>query len=313
MLIRYSAYPLIDDSFKTPIQATTTTLNTVDGLPKTALGMTALHLRIADFKFIHNFIICERLPDTEIIFGINVQKKFSLSYAWDKEKNCYIQKDGRFLTYTQNCKQMVTIGIVKSTLKIPLRHNVVIPIKIKGHSITGQTALFISNQESTKGKDPNINIVKGIHIKGRTSVNILVSNYINKYVTFNKGEYIGHLEHIAEERYSHPHENSEALTTSIATTKKMMSEQVELDTFQPLHHKLKPNIKAKLAALLKEYESQFAQDETSIGTTPLTKMSIDTGKSEPVSQKPYPIAMRHYQWVKDKIEKIQPMQSEEAD
>ena len=40
----------------------------------TALGMTALHLRIAEFRFTHNFIICDRLPDTEIIFGIDVQK-----------------------------------------------------------------------------------------------------------------------------------------------------------------------------------------------------------------------------------------------
>ena len=29
-------------------------------------------------------------------------------------------------------------------------------------------------------------------------------------------------------------------------------------------------------ALLKEYDSQFAEDETSIGTTPLTEMTIDT-------------------------------------
>ena len=38
--------------------------------------------------------------------------------------------------------------------------------------------------------------------------------------------------------------------------------------------------------------------------TPLTKMTIDTGNSEPVSQKPYPIAVKHYQWVKDEIEKL---------
>ena len=135
----------------------------------TELGMTALHLRLAEFKFTHNFIICDRLADTEIIFGTNIQKKFSLSYTWDKERNCYIQKDGRFLTYTPNCEQKVTIGIVKSTLKIPPRHYGVIHIKIKDHPITGQTACFISDQESTKGKDPNINIVNGIHsIKGRT-------------------------------------------------------------------------------------------------------------------------------------------------
>ena len=52
----------------------------------TALGMTALHFGIPDFKFTHNFVIYNRLPDMEIIFGIDIQKKFSISYAWDKDK-----------------------------------------------------------------------------------------------------------------------------------------------------------------------------------------------------------------------------------
>ena len=56
--------------------------------------------------------------------------------------------------------------------------------------------------------------------------------------------------------------------------------------------------------LLKKYDSQFAQDETSIGTTPLTEMTIDTGTSEPLSQKPYPIAMKHYKWVQNEIHKL---------
>ena len=63
-------------------------------------------------------------------------------------------------------------------------------------------------------------------------------------------------------------------------------------------------IQDSLTLLLEEYESQFAKDETSIGTTPLTSMTIDTGTAEPVSQKPYPIAMKHYKWVKDEIEKL---------
>ena len=61
-------------------------------------------------------------------------------------------------------------------------------------------AYFISDQDSTKRKDPNINIINGIcNIKGKTSVNILVSNYTNKHITFNKGEYLGHLEPPIEE------------------------------------------------------------------------------------------------------------------
>ena len=108
------------------------------------------------------------------------RKKVSLSYAPEKEKNCYILKDGRFLTYTWNCEQKSATGIVKSTLKIPSRYNGTIPIKIKRHTIKGHIAYFIRDQDSTKGKDPNINIINGIHnIKGKTSVNILVSNYKN--------------------------------------------------------------------------------------------------------------------------------------
>ena len=45
-------------------------LNTADGLPMATLEMTALHLRIAEFKFTHNFIICDRLPDTDIILAL---------------------------------------------------------------------------------------------------------------------------------------------------------------------------------------------------------------------------------------------------
>ena len=51
-----------------------------------AIGIIALHLRIGEFKFTHNFIICDQLPEMELIFGIDIQRKFSLSYAWDKEK-----------------------------------------------------------------------------------------------------------------------------------------------------------------------------------------------------------------------------------
>ena len=85
-LLRYSIYKKMKDSYKTPTQPTTAKLNTADGSPMSTLGMTALHLRMCEFKFTHNFIICNQLPETELIFGIDIQRKFSISYAWDKEK-----------------------------------------------------------------------------------------------------------------------------------------------------------------------------------------------------------------------------------
>ena len=56
-------------------------------------------------------------------------------------------------------------------------------------------AYFITDNNTSKGRDLNINIISSIHkIKGRTSVNILISNNTNKQLTFHKGGYVGHLE-----------------------------------------------------------------------------------------------------------------------
>ena len=164
-------------------------------------------------------------------------------------------------------------------------------------------AYFITDENSTKGKDPNINIINGIHkIKGKTCVNILVSNYTNKHVTFNKGEYIRHLEPAIMDDTTI--DDSETHSAHSITLQKMMAEQVQPYILDPPCHKLKPGIQSKLDTLLKEYETQFAKDETSIRTAPLREMTINTGNSEPISQKPYPIAMKNYQWVKEEIETL---------
>ena len=84
----------------------------------------------------------------------------------------------------------------------------------------------------------------------------------------------------------------------------MMAETVTPNIFNLPHHALSHTIQHELNALLKEYECQFVKDETSIGTTPLTSIMINTGASNAVSQKPYPIAMKHYQWVKEEMEKL---------
>ena len=66
----------------------------------------------------------------------------------------------------------------------------------------------------------------------------------------------------------------------------MMSENITPDPFNPPCHKLSTDVENDLKLLLQEYESQFAKNETTIGTTPLTSMTIDTGTADPVSQNP---------------------------
>ena len=89
-----------------------------------------------------------------------------------------------------------------------------------------------------------------------------------------------------------------------ATTQWMLPETIKPDSFTPSKYQLDSTIQQQLDNLLGTFKDQFAKDVSTIGNTLLTQMSIDTGDSDPVSQKPYPVAMKHYNWVKEEIDKL---------
>ena len=147
-----------------------------------------------------------------------------------RTNNAIYKEMVNFFTFTHANNHKATIGTIKSALKIPPRHNGVVPIKTSGLLITTPMAHFITDDSTPKGRDPNINIIDGIHkIKDRTSVNTLISNYANKHLTFHKGEYIGHLELIVLDST----DQREAHLANSITLKKMMSETITPDTFDP--------------------------------------------------------------------------------
>ena len=112
-------------------------------------------------------------------------------------------------------------------------------------------AYFLTDDSTPKGKDPNISIISGIHkIKGKTSVNMLVSNYTNKQLTFHKGEYFGHLEPAVLDS-TDPLETHQ---TNSMTLKKMMSETVTPDAFSLPSHELSTVVQNDRELLLQEYE-----------------------------------------------------------
>ena len=113
---------------------------------------------------------------------------------------------------------------------------------------------FLTNENSTKGRDPNINIINSIQkIKVKTSVNILVSNYTNKHITFNKGEHVGHLEPTLMDNTTIDQSDTHSMNS--ITLQKMMAEQVKPDTFDPPCHKLKTSTQEKFETLLVEFET----------------------------------------------------------
>ena len=81
---------------------------------------------------------------------------------------------------------------------------------------------------------------------------------------FNKGQCIGHIEP------SINHMPQTAINS--LTTQKMIDEHVQPDSFTPPLHSLPDDDRKSLNKVLETFTSKFAEDETSIGTTHLTKM-----------------------------------------
>ena len=145
--------------------------------------------------------------------------------------------------------------------------------------------------------DPEVKLIDGVHdISRNVTLQVLVINNSNQHMNFPKGMKIGHLEPPIKELTQVP--------INSATTQRILPETIKPDSFTPPKYQLDLTIQQQLDNLLRTFKDQFAKDEMTIDTTPLTQMSIDTGDSDPVSQKPYPIAMKHYNWVKEEIDKL---------
>ena len=57
--------------------------------------------------------------------------------------------------------------------------------------------------------------------------------------------------------------------------------------------------------LLNKYQAAFSTSSEDIGHTELITMDINTGLSQPVSQRPYTLLLKHHNWVKKEIEQLE--------
>ena len=286
-LIHLQAYKLVPDTLKTAITlpGELETLTTANGSPMHIIGHATITLHLKNLRVTHYFIIVESLM-TDVILGIDFQREYRILYDWDEDKRCYIRYKGNFLCYTENMESGINWVSVAKTIRIPPKHNGAISVSIKVHDIKTPTACLIGSLYT----DTEVKLIDGVHdISHSTTLQVLVINS-NRHVNFPKGMKIGHLEP--------PIDYLQCNHTADVTR------NVKLDSFTPPKYQLEPTIQRQLGFLLKTFKDQFAKDETTISTTPLTQMSIDTGDSDPVSQKPYPVAVKHYQWVKEEIDKL---------
>ena len=86
-LVHISVNNMTKDHNKTKILPAAVHLKAADGSAMSLLGKDTLHLHTANFKFFHTFIMCDKLPDTGILLGID--KKDTLYHIVGMQTNNY--------------------------------------------------------------------------------------------------------------------------------------------------------------------------------------------------------------------------------
>ena len=59
--------------------------------------------------------------------------------------------------------------------------------------------------------------------------------------------------------------------------------------------------------LCEHFPEVFSKNSEDIGRTNLITMDIDTGDHPPICQKPYMLALKHYEWVHKEVEQLEQM------
>ena len=206
------------------------TLTTADGSPMHIIRHATITLHLKNLRVTHHFIVVESLM-TDVIFGIDFQREFRISYDWDEEKWCYIRHNRQFLCYTEDMESGINRVSIAKTICIPPRHNRAISVSIRGHDIKTPTACFIGSQYA----DPEVKLIDGVHdISRNVTLQVLAINNSNQHVNLPKGMKIGHLEPPINELTQIP--------INSATTQRMLPETIKPDSFTPPKYQLNSTI-----------------------------------------------------------------------
>ena len=68
---------------------------------------------------------------------------------------------------------------------------------------------------------------------------------------------------------------------------------------------IKDSTRVSFEVLCEQQHEAFSKNNKDIGHTQLIEMEIDTGDSLPVAQSPYTLPLKHYDWVRQKIETLE--------
>ena len=103
-----STYNMTEDCYKTKILPAAIHLKTGDGSSMSLLGNDTLHLTLltSSFPIPLSYVVSYQ---TDILFSIDIMKRYSLSHSWDLDKQLFIQRESLFFTIPETVSSNIPL------------------------------------------------------------------------------------------------------------------------------------------------------------------------------------------------------------
>ena len=303
------------------------------GTPITIVGWAKSNVKLGNEEYPHTFLVCRNIK-RKMILGLDFLHKFKIGTSWSGA--------GNFQITTPSQETIEAIQVIKEKPVLRTSTKITIPARTLGMIIA---EVKVQEKHSNKyyevepnlrmmEEHPNLAMIPLYHFvdgEGVKQVPICLVNLDNKQIILSKDKIVGVLKRRRTKKVWKADEVVKILVEEVDMPGGPEDYDLVIESQQndkeddkvegkfivspaDIQTKKKPELKdAEIGDEWREafnqmtsrYEAIFSKDSADIGKTPLVQMEIDTGDHPPISQRPYTLALKHVEWVRQELETLE--------
>ena len=251
--------------------------------------------------YTHDFMVCRHLS-REMILGLDFQSKNKTNISWDPLGYMHLALTPEISIQEIRYKVRQPMLLLNKDMAIPGRHAGLIALKTCLDSPPQVGELKSSILAERMDQNPNLYHYPAYYRKTENDTQLFPHVMINlgyDEICLQKGTPMVSIHHLEQEicgiitKEGKPHDSPFILSPGeIESYPKVPLESLEVP----------PQIQAAFEKLKTSKEDAFSKDSADIGQTTLVRMTIDTGDSPPICQRPYNLPLKHTEWVKQELD-----------
>ena len=285
------------------------------------LGFLECSVKIQERVYQHEFIVCQNMVSA-VILGIDFLRKFDIRISWGDQGRIKLKEGTNNLIHSVSETVHYPLSLSKN-VTVPPRTvaNVVALTDLPEPETKIMYKITADNPPDPGGSAITYPLCYATMVGEKQKCAQIMVNLGQEKLTLKRGTILGYFEKWADEAASDPNISESDWISACGQPEEESEEgpfkdaemgflksSADVDPREPIVLKdaeVPPEAQKSFEKLCDELADIFSKDSSDLGKTPLLKMDIPTGDSPPVSQKPYTLALKHVQWVREEIEMLE--------